>query len=257
MKDNAKFPYPVEKAKCTLELIDSENGTFTYKIEVPDYVFEKPFIKENIGSLVLVAEVNCSSTMFRKCYSSENTKELIIEIPHDEVNIKYSIDCILISNTDKLQKKEITIQKGMPVAHLGTENFNNDSRTQGLIVFEPNNEKEVKYLFSDHTIRISLPNKQYEALLLVRESPIVKFALASNFAQIALLEACKSFTEPTKNNHLKWFQELSIQWNLLNNSNDSFPEPFEYLKLVTSVLENPSMKLIEALLENDKRNRDE
>src|SRR5690554_5049649 len=228
MKETAKFPYPVEKTRCNLKLIDSEEEIFKYEIRVPDHVFTSSFLEENEEDLILIAEVNCSSTMFRKCYTSDSTREIVIDIPQDDVNIKYTIDCILISNSDELKNNGVTIRRGMPVAHLGTESFNNDTRAKGLIVFEPNDEKEVKYLFSDHAIRIGIPRKHFESILPVQQSPVVKFTLASNFAQIALLEACKCFEKPDENSHLKWFQELKKHWNKLNNTEDSFPESFDY-----------------------------
>ena len=78
---------------------------------------------------------------------------------------------------------------------------------------------------------------------------MVKNILASQFAQIALLEACQKIKD-NSNDHLLWQKELKRKWKQYSKDDKEGPNDDEILTFVNYILENPSEKLLEYLVKN-------
>lgn len=258
MKQSIKFPYKVFIDSIQTELLNNNTDFYEINANVPDVVFSESGIgvTDHNDKISLISEVNCSSTIFRKCYRSENLKNLNFSFPKKEVSNSFTIDHIFVAK-ESLTLGGETIEKGMPVAHLGSFSINIDKKRQGLISFETSDDDKISYSFSGHVIKINIPKNEYENLLNLKNRPIIKQFLISQFAQIALLEACKYLRNESAMNHLSWYKELLGQWQKFDEGNKEYPEETDFLKLINFILGDPSLKFTRLLIQKENIDRDE
>ena len=91
MKQTTNFPYNVDVHTIHLKELPQNSDSFEYEVVLPDYYAkDNKFIdfKKNID---LIAETNCSATMYRKVFSVNTDSELIISIPRNKVHINFNI----------------------------------------------------------------------------------------------------------------------------------------------------------------------
>jgi len=248
MKQTTNFPYDVTIINdIQLESIQNEDlDKYSYKLTVPENILVDNTI--DWPNAELIADATCSATMYRKCYRSANNGEISIDIEKKDIYHSISIDVIILfKNAGYLNSQNVS--KGMPIVHLGSFKIDLEASSHGLISFLLNdNSEKVEYSYSDNSIGIRIPKSKFNWLHRNKHNPLVKNILSSQFAQIALIEACKKMKDET-NNHLLWQKELLKRWNS-SNKNNEFPEDYDILPFVNSILENPSEKLLDVLMQN-------
>jgi len=247
MKQTTNFPYNViidSKSELKIENANDLNN-YCYSLEIPKSILEDIiFEKENIE---LIAEVNCSSTMYRECFKSESLEKISIKIDKKNIFKTFNIDVLIVFNIDT-DFDNVRLREGMPYAHLGSFKVETETATQSLISFIPNEKDEyIHYSFTDHAIKIKIPKTKYDWLLKNKSKPLIKNILKSQFAQIALLEACKKLKDES-NNHLLWQKELLKRWQ--KDNKNELPDDFEMLPFVKKILNNPSEDLLNVLTDN-------
>ena len=257
MKNNTNFPYDVKVlAGNSIELKESEHTKqrYLYTLQVPEMVLHELKYKAVSSFLSLVAEINCSSTMYREIISTNNLSRMLVSIEKHLVYDTFTVDALIVFNQDTIWD-DLPVKRGMPICHLGSFKIELDSRARGLITFLPNeNEENVKYAFSDNTIRIYLPAEKYKWILSKKHNPLIKLILSAQFAQIALMDACQRMRDATSD-HLLWQQELKYRWKSFSDNDKEFPDDHEIIPFIDHVLQNPSLSLISYLIENS--NHDE
>lgn len=256
MKQTTNFPYDVDVHTIDLKELPHSSNSFEYEVALPDYYVTHNKFIDVIDHIDLIAETNCSSTMYRSVITASTDSKLIINIPRNKVNLNFKIDILLVANKEFNWDSQI-LQKGMPIAHFGSFKKDIDNRSTGLISFETSEGNDIFISNSDHTIKIKIPKKQYEFLLKKQNSLMVKRILTSQFAQIALLEACKELKENSKRDNLIWYKELLSRWRKFSDNNDDYPQETDYLRFVQDLLEKPSIKLIDYLIAEEKQKQDE
>ena len=80
--------------------------------------------------------------------------------------------------------------------------------------------------------------------------PIVR-QLLLNYAQLALLEACKYLTDNNSKDHTSWYRELQRRWEE-NNDIGSYPSPDEHFEFVDEVIKSPNIELARIIINNEK-----
>jgi hypothetical protein len=254
MKYTTNFPYDVKVAQAnTIKLEDkSDHDYFRYFVKLPDYIFnENKYIKVK-DDIEIVADISCSSTMFRKVDKSNSIDQIEISISKNKVFKSFSIDLIVIFKSQTIWDNS-NLNKGMPILHLGSYKIDLDTGTQGLILFKSNDDSdEIDYSFTQDSIQILLPENKYNWLLKNKHNPLAKNILSSQFAQIALIEACHKLKDES-NDHLLWFKELKNKWNTYNQDNKDYPEDTEIVPFVNFVLNKPSQNLLNYIKENHDR----
>jgi hypothetical protein len=254
MKQSANFPYDVEIQIIELLELPQSSESFEYEIKLPEYYktdLKYQHIQDNID---LIAETNCSATLYRNVISTKSNSKLTITVPRKKVNVNFTIDLLLVANKEFSWENQL-IQKGMPIAHFGSFKKDIDTRSTGLISFEKFDGKEILISNSDHTIKIKIPEIQFEYLMQKQNSLLVKEILTSQFAQIALLEACKELKENSKRDNLFWYKELLNKWRKFSEY-DEYPQESDHLKFINDILKNPSIKLVNHLIAIDKQDQD-
>ncbi|QAA80882.1 hypothetical protein EI546_03670 [Aequorivita sp. H23M31] len=260
MKYSVKFPYDVLKHSLRINGNPSEDF-YEYEISLPPAV-HSVFINGTSGigftDINLVAEVNCSATMYRKCFISEDIedKSLNFKIPKKAVGVNFEIDTMIVAKRP-IPLDGQRIEKGMPLAHLGSHKYKIDKSRIGLIEFEVSKAKDISYLFNSHTIKIQLPEEVYKELVKMKNRPEIKHFLASQLAQVALLEACQLLVENGGSNHLAWYEELHKRWVLLSGGDKDYPDPEDHLSLVNHILQEPSLTFAHYLINTAKIEKDE
>jgi hypothetical protein len=256
MKQTTNFPYDVAIHTVDLKELPQSADCFEYEIILPDYYLTDEKYLEVAENLELIAETNCSATMYREVFDQSENFTLSIAIPRNKVSVKFSIDILLVAkkefNWDSQQ-----LRKGMPLAHFGSFQKDIDNRSTGLISFESTYEDKISISNSDHTIKVKIPVHQFKFLIEKQNSLLVKQILTSQFAQIALLESCKELKENSKRDNLLWYKELLSRWRKFSNNEDEYPQESDHLKFVSDLLENPSIKLIDYLIAEEKQKKDE
>lgn len=249
MKQNVNFPYDVIiDSKSFFKRSEIEDDNFyMYDLFISDEIFnKKDFFQKN---LELIVEVNCSATMYRECFRGKIEKKLILKLERKNIFGSFSADVLIVFNSIP-NREDLQLKKGMPYAHLGSHKFEIISKTHGLITFTQNeHDDNIFYSFSDNVIKVNIPKKNYVWLLANKNKPLIKNILKSQFAQIALIEACKKLQD-NSNDHLQWQKELLKRWRKSNIS--EYPEDFEILSFVKKILNNPSEELLDILI--DKQN---
>lgn len=256
MKQSTNFPYDVAIHSIGLNELASTSETFEYDAVLPEYFTTDNKYRPIQTDIDFIAEVNCSATLYREVFTSNGASTLLMKIPRDKVNVSFTIDLLLVANKE-IKWDSQTLNKGMPIAHFGSFKKDIDNRSTGLISFEATEGEEITISNVDHTIRIQIPQKQYQYLSSGQNSLLVKNILTSQFAQIALLESCKELKENSKRDNLIWYKELLSRWRDFSGTNEGYPQETDYLKFVTNLLESPSIKLIDYLIEEEKANQDE
>lgn len=257
MKYAVKFPYNVLKIPVKLDFSQSDES-YEYIIKLPDVVFSEAGLHNvNKADLQLVAEVNCSSTMYRKCFHSNDSelRTMTFFLPKKNVNHRFQVDVLLLAKRP-LELNGQIIEKGMPLAHFGSNTISLSRNQKGLIVFDKSVDKEITYGFGSDLIKIRIPERIYNDLSRMKNRPEIKHLLASQFAQIALLEACKYLKEDGGKSHLNWYEELLKRWNKFNPEKQ-YPDSEDHLKLVNYILDYPSLNFANYLIKKIKNDKDE
>lgn len=259
MKNTTNFPYNVKvcsKNEPQLEVLEPDTDNLNYMVSIPPFVLQGVEYEQVKDKLELVAEVNCSSTMYRYLATSSNLESIKITVSQNCVFDSFGIDVIIVFK-EEAQWDGLTMHKGMPVAHIGSFSVYLENRSQGLISFFPNEDKqEIAYSFNDNTIQINIPRAQFDWLLANQFDPLIKNLLSSQFAQIALIEACQKLKD-SGNDHKMWYKELRNKWFDYTKDGREYPEDDEIVGFVNSILISPSMSLINYLIDYRNRERDE
>jgi hypothetical protein len=254
MKQTTNFPYDVkvtaQKNQAEPKELEPTADSFRYEYSVPAYITDDALISPMIDKLDLVAEINCSSTMTRLMCLGAHIGKIEFEIPFATVEDSFSIDLMLLLKESAVWDG-MTLKKGMPLAHLGSFKVYLDEGAQSLFSFMPHDKDEVEYSFSDHQIHVNIPQEQFDWLLQRQNHPMVKGILSSQFAQIALLEACQHLRDK-KNDHMLWFKALTKKWLDFSKGNGEI-QPSEFGPFVNYILEKPSVSLIKVVIQNIDR----
>jgi hypothetical protein len=256
MKQTTNFPYDVAIQTIDLKELPHTPEAFEYEVILPDYYATDSKYTDVQSNIDLIAEANCSATMYREVFATTGDLKLIIIIPRNKVNVNFTIDLLLVANK-KFSWDDQILKRGMPIAHFGSFKKDIDNRSTGLISFETTDENELFISNSDHTIIIKIPKKQYDYLIRKQNSLLEKKILASQFAQIALLESCKELKENSKRNNLIWYKELMTRWYKFSGTDSGYPQDTDHLKFVSNLLQNPSIKLVDYLIAEEKHNENE
>jgi hypothetical protein len=254
MKNTTNFPYDVKIVEANRIRLDdhSDHDYFKYKVKLPDGIFYENKYREVDDKIELVADISCSATMFRKVEKANEKNKIEICFPKNKVYGRFTIDLVAVFN-DSAVWDNSDVGKGMPVVHLGSFKIDLETRTQGLILFKPNEDTDdVNYSYTLDSIQILLPENKYNWLLKNKHNPLVKNILSSQFAQIALIEACHKMKDGT-NDHLLWHKELKNKWKDYNRGSNEFPQDTDIVPFVNEVLQNPSQNLLNYIIENQER----
>lgn len=252
MKFNIKFPYPIEVIPLRApELIDETSSYYEYRINVPEVVLENKVLYENLASLILVAEVNCSATMYRECFESDRYEYIDLLIKKEDISNRFEVDCMILATKD-IQFETHLLKRGMPFMHLGSHTFRLNSSRKGLITFIPSDNKDkLEFDFKDNVIKILLPKNEYDDLLKMKGAPMVKNLLLV-YAQFALLEACNYLVEDSTKIHTQWYEELHRRWEE-DNEEGTYPAPEEHYSFVENVMQNSNIELARSIINNEKQ----
>ncbi len=255
MKITIDFPYKSIKQEVKLEepKVDDINYYFTAK--VPEFIYHDIDFKTHSNNLVLFAEVNCSATMNRLTFQSkEKTIELVV--PKKEVGHKFTVDFLLVVDKEIIWDGTI-ISKGMAVAHFGTTTYDIDSRSSGLITFCESDKEEIEIDFNGDQIKVNIPKIQFDFVETNRNDNLVSNLLASQLAQLALLDAFRELKPNSDYSHTNWFVELERRWLLFAGEEEGFPDHSDYLKFVNHILENPSVKMLNIIKDHLEQKKEE
>lgn len=255
MKYNIKFPYPIEVVPLKApELVGETSSFYEYRINVSRVVLDDNVLIENLESLVLVAEVNCSATMYRECFKSDCFEYIDLLIKKENISNRFEIDCMILA-TEDIPFETHLLKKGMPFMHLGSHTFRLNSSRKGLITFVPSDNKDkLEFDFNDNVIKILLPKNEYDELLRMKGTPMVKNLLLV-YAQFALLEACNYLVEDSTKLHTQWYEELHRRWEE-DNEEGTYPAPEEHYKFVESVMQNSNIELARTIINNEKQSNE-
>ena len=255
MKQTTNFPYNVIIPSNKFEFTESNSTdvNYYYQLDIPQMILVDEELQDLNEYLKLVAEVNCSSTIYREIFESSELEKIKIQIPKSKVYNSFTIDVLILAKED-LHWHNQNIRKGMPIAHLGSHNVQLIASSQGLITFIPDDTTDnVKYSLTSDQIQIIFPTTQYNWLLHNQNNPIVKHLLSSQFAQIALIKACSQIKDES-NDHLMWLKELKNKWKKYSGEEKEFPEDNDIIPFINSILKNPSESLISYLMKNLNEN---
>ncbi|MBM3455134.1 MAG: hypothetical protein FJX80_08295 [Bacteroidetes bacterium] len=254
MKQNTNFPYDVkatdQKNQAEPKELDSTSDSLKYEYSVPGYLMGDPLLAPLLDKLDLVAEINCSATMTRLMYKGAQTSKIEFQIPLATIENSFTIDLMLLLKESAVFDS-MNLNKGMPLAHLGSFKVYLDEGAQSLFYFEPHDKEELEYSFSDHQIHVKIPQEQFDWLLQRQNHPMVKGLLSSQFAQIALLGACHLLKE-NGNDHKLWFKALTEKW-MEYSKGDGEIQPSDFGPFVNYILEKPSVSLINVVIQNIDR----
>lgn len=256
MKQTTKFPYDVTIQTIVLQELPHTPEAFEYEITLPDYYVTDSKYTNVQSNIDLIAETNCSATMYREVFTTSGTLKLLIAIPRNKVSVNFTIDLLLVANKEFSWDSQV-LKKGMPIAHFGSFKKDIDNRSTGLISFEITDEDKISISNSDHTIIIKIPKKQYNFLMEKKNSLSIKHILTSQFAQIALLESSRELKENSKRDNLIWYKELLARWHKFSDNDVAYPQESDHFPFIKELLENPSIKLVDYLIAEEKQKQNE
>jgi len=254
MKNTTNFPYDVKVAEANRIILEdhSDHDYFKYHVKLPDAIFNENKYRKVDGKVEIVADISCSATMFRKVEKANSMSEIEICFAKNKVYSRFRIDLIAVFK-DATVWDNSSVDKGMPIVHLGSFKIDLETRTQGLILFKPNEDTDdVNYSYTLDSIQILLPENKFNWLLKNKHNPLVKNILSSQFAQIALIEACHKMKDGT-NDHLLWHKELKNKWNNYKKDAKEYPEDTDIVPFVNEILKSPSQNLLNYIIENQER----
>lgn len=249
-----KSPFNLELGSSLRFSSSLISDSYVISYRIPDILKEELKNKEiDTKKLNLVCEVNCSATLFRRSVvheSFEDPKEIRVNVPIEDVAIKFNVMLFLIVK-DPFELGGFELIPGQELGYLGTETFNVDNRSQSLIEFSENEvTNQIEYAFSEHAIQVKIPTAQFNYIKNKRYSTQFKAVFVSPFTQVALLQGSQYLKNEEKN-HLNWFKELKNKWKQFN-PDDDYPSTEEQTKFIDFVLKDPSLKLLDTLIKNDK-----
>lgn len=254
MKSNIKFPHPIkvmDQAEPQFE--NQSSGSYIYKLDIPDAVLLDPIFDKRFRSLVLVAEVNCSATMYRECFKSDHYESIQIEIDKNNISDKFEIDYMFLAKETTVIDS-FRLDKGMPLIHLGSFAYRLDRSNRSLILFAASENKDrLEFDLNGDEIKVLLPQKEYDALMRMQGLPVVS-KLLENFGQLALLEACRFLHEESSREYTLWFRELYHRWEQYYEEG-SYPTPDQYFEFIDDILKNSSIELARIIIQNEEVNR--
>lgn len=257
MKVTTNFPYKVDidNRFCEFDLVNQSEETLTYKIITPKNYFNgldrNMLDLLNSGNYQIGVELNCSSTIFRKWYKTQNIDEFTIEIDRKNVANNFTLQVMVLVNKD-LFEKGVMLRKGMPVAILGDYTTSLEGESFSLFQFQEAQNDTISYNFDSDCLIIFLPKKHFEYLQLQKENPTISIILLSHFAQLALKDALKYFMEDDSHADLNWFIELKNKWKEFSKTDDEFPSEEEHQDFIDFILKDPSISLVDHFISQFK-----
>ena len=253
----SKLPYPtvqINQEDLNALLVEpySKETKQCISIKIDGNLFNKQLIEILISNSVnLIAEVNCSGTLYRKVFfiKDELLKEgkTAIEIDSDLIAGNYIVEIIAIATEKVKLIGSFTHHFGDIVAYLGEYKFNTDIACKGLIVFKENSDlKDPNFLYNDNVIQVELPSKLFEDYKNLRNHPLYKRLIVGQYAFTALLGAVGYLNEIEANEkeNLAWFSELKVRWDDFKDTDDEFPNQKNKLLLVNEILNHPTSELM-------------
>lgn len=252
MKQSTNFPYYVDTSLSGLELKAQESDleNYSFLVNIPQVLFNTEGYDEVKDKINLLAESNCSATLFRQIIQSDELERIEIKIPKNSVFKTFTIDLLIVFN-EATDWDGHRIEKGMPISHLGTYRVDIDNKSQGLISFTSNSDNsDVTYSYTSHQIQIIFPSLKFDWLLRNQNNPLVKNILRCQFAQIALIKACNLLKDES-NDHLLWQKELKNKWIKYDKNGKEFPDNDDTIGFVNNILNHPSEQLIDFLMKNN------
>lgn len=253
----SKLPYPTVQLNqedldnLLVEPYSSENK-HCISIKVDGGLFNQQLteilLNENVN---LIAEVNCSGTLFRKIYFIRDKLlkdgKTNIEIDRNLIAGNYVVEIIVVATDTVKLIGSFTHHFGDIIAYLGEYKFNTDIASKGLIVFKENSDlKDPNFLYNDNVIQVELPSKLFTDYKKHRNFPLYKRLIVGQYAFTALLGAVGFLNESDANEkeNLAWFNELKVRWDDFKDTDDEFPNQKNKLLLVNEILNHPTTELM-------------
>lgn len=217
--------------------------------------------------IALICEINCSYTLYRKVFSSFETK-LVFEIPDQDLKNKVDLQLMLIATKDlgnftsanfssDLQEQTFQIEIGDLLGLLDSTTLDIDA--VGLIVSdfvkisENALDDHVRYEFDQNSLIVKLPKAQIEKLQVLKNNPSLENILISTLISPALITALHNLKEDNEDSFQEraWFRALKEKSEAILGT--AYPnDPSDIALLLDGILQKPNGRLF-ADLEKIKR----
>lgn len=265
------FPHPVmgigegfkvrPKVEFNFDYIEGNIASykFDYKIDINDHYLISLLESKQA---ILVAEVICSYTIFRKVFRSF-TPNLVFEIPANELRSKVDIQVMLLANSEianynslsfsnEYKNLSFLLEYGDLIAFLHEIRLNVDMRGTAASDFIKIAENKVddytRYDLEKDYLILRVPKKQLDSFKQLRVNPNLENILISSLIIPALVHALHNISEENENVYgdKQWF--MALVDNCQNFLGTDYPDESEISVLVDQILKNPNNRLVEDLL---------
>jgi hypothetical protein len=212
---------------------------------------------------VLLCEVNCSYTMFRKVYkSSDQVNSITFSIPINQLRQKVEVKLVVVSNKDGLtytnaffnplyEDSSFTISKGDVI--VVCQNFIEHIDQQGIntgdfIKIQEDEEAERTTLeFNRECIIARVPKQEVEKLRVFINNPDFREILINTIFFPILCRCLSKIREENESQYgsRQWFEALKILSHKINN--EDYVTEDEVFELAQVILQNPNSRLMDSL----------
>lgn len=214
------------------------------------------------GEAILIAEIFCTYTMFRKCIKLES--DFKIKIPVNQ--LKNKVECLffIVSNEDidnynnssvqdAYKETYFVIEKGDVLAFLGDYSFDLDLKgttIDSFLKIRKKNESTpgVDYIFESQSLIIQIEEKDYDRIKNLHLNPDYQHILISSLLQPALIHASYKLTNQEEDGYSEnaWYRTLIYRWEQLKKTQEP-PTADDIPEFVESLLNNPTERLVDVL----------
>lgn len=215
-RSNISYPYPVlsyfnddivpaldpNDFSADIEVINDGDYKVSFKLNLNDSCINR-LIED--GCAEYAVEVDCVSTMFRKCIKQDNGKYEII-LPHDAVSGRVVFNPFVIAKQEIDYKNEnfhpdygdnsFPVSCGDVLVIFGEFEYNFSINYENLRAFtsimhirkaEDDNQKDIRYFSDEDKIVIELPTDKFNYYQEFKEDPMYTAAIHASLVQNALL----------------------------------------------------------------------
>lgn len=223
----------------------------------------------NNQEAIIIAEVFCSHTMYRKCFRLEEEFKITISID----DLKNKVECFffIVSNQviedfrnsslkENLKDDSYYVEEGDILAFLGEYKFDLDLKgttVDSFIKIRKKTEKDkgVSYIFLDDSIILEIFEDDYNKMMKFHLNPDYQHILISGLLQPALIHACYKLKEEEYEDK-QWYRVLMLRWGKFSGTEDS-PTADQIPEFVEHLLQDPMNRLLEILESFDEYNAED
>lgn len=266
------FPHPILGKPGDFAVVPllTSNYQFLESEDLHKFEFSVDLVDErlteylNKKQAVLVCEINCSHTFYRRMHQSFNTK-FELKVPYDDLRKKVDFQLFLIANeniesyrspnfSSKYPGISFNLERGELLAILEQQVLNvdmGDGHFRDIILITEHEEQDyygVRYHLNNDCILVRLHRNQMELLRQIHNNVEVSDIIISSLLIPAFSYACAHLNPENENNFGErlWFETLRVK--AMELYGEEYIDKSEIPEFIDKLLSYPNTRLLNSLV---------